>query len=210
MEDRPDWAPLSRAPARSRARARGPGARSAPRATHRAAGGNRSGACATPAAAFRRPYPGLALRAVGDFSEPPWEPKKRAAKRATAWQAGAVLTRSVSTRSRACQPQTTRGQRVPRDTRAPGRERSNAKGPTLRHWCRAREGPRRCRRRASHQVGPGLTAAATGLLLRLRSTCAQGGRPRRLKWVTVDGGLPAGLDLMDRSAMHEWLRRNRT
>jgi hypothetical protein len=85
-----------------------------------------------------------------------------------------------------------------------------AKGPTLRHWCRAREGPRRCRRRASHQVGPGLTAAATGLLLRLRSTCAQGGRPRRLKWVTVDGGLPAGLDLMDRSAMHEWLRRNRT
>jgi hypothetical protein len=28
----------------------------------------------------------------------------------------------------------------------------------------------------------------------------------KIKWVTVDGGLPAGLDVSDRAAMHEWLR----
>lgn len=40
--------------------------------------------------------------------------------------------------------------------------------------------------------------------------------PRRTKpaarpaiaWVTVDGGLPAGLDMADRAAMSDWLRRN--
>jgi hypothetical protein len=38
-------------------------------------------------------------------------------------------------------------------------------------------------------------------------------RPRRdraavrIKWVTVDGGLPSGMDLADRDAMHDALRR---
>jgi hypothetical protein len=32
---------------------------------------------------------------------------------------------------------------------------------------------------------------------------------RRLKWVTVRGGLPPGLDLSDRERMHVWLDRNR-
>jgi hypothetical protein len=31
----------------------------------------------------------------------------------------------------------------------------------------------------------------------------------RVKWVTVEGGLPEGLDIGDRAAMHEWLGRNR-
>jgi hypothetical protein len=31
----------------------------------------------------------------------------------------------------------------------------------------------------------------------------------KLKWVTVDGGLPGGVDVADRAAMHEWLRRER-
>ena len=37
------------------------------------------------------------------------------------------------------------------------------------------------------------------------------GRPklRPIRWVTVSGGLPDGLDVSDRAAMHEWLRRNR-
>jgi hypothetical protein len=41
------------------------------------------------------------------------------------------------------------------------------------------------------------------------------GRPKRTRkkrvihWVTVRGGLPPGLDLSDRSAMHDWLGRNR-
>ena len=29
---------------------------------------------------------------------------------------------------------------------------------------------------------------------------------RKIHFVTVDGGLPLGLDMSDRSAMHEWLR----
>jgi hypothetical protein len=41
------------------------------------------------------------------------------------------------------------------------------------------------------------------------------GRPKRtrkkrvIQWVTVRGGLPPGLDLSDRGAMHDWLARNR-
>ena len=42
-------------------------------------------------------------------------------------------------------------------------------------------------------------------------------RPRRdesaghggIQWVTVDGGLPPGLDLRERASMSDWLRRNR-
>jgi len=46
----------------------------------------------------------------------------------------------------------------------------------------------------------------------LRAQLAEG-RPRsravrkKLRWVTVEGGLPVGLDLADRAKMHEWLRR---
>jgi len=40
-----------------------------------------------------------------------------------------------------------------------------------------------------------------------------GGRPTRrrkaVRWVTVDGGLPPGLDLADRGAMYDWLMRQR-
>jgi hypothetical protein len=32
---------------------------------------------------------------------------------------------------------------------------------------------------------------------------------RKLRWVTVEGGLPAGVDVADRAAMHEWLRQQR-
>jgi hypothetical protein len=34
-------------------------------------------------------------------------------------------------------------------------------------------------------------------------------RPARIKWVIVDGGLPPGVDLRDRAAMHDWLRAAR-
>ena len=30
-----------------------------------------------------------------------------------------------------------------------------------------------------------------------------------IKWVTVDGGLPRGVDVSDRAAMHDWLRRSK-
>ena len=30
-------------------------------------------------------------------------------------------------------------------------------------------------------------------------------KAKRIRWITVDGGLPAGVDVADRAAMHEWL-----
>jgi hypothetical protein len=49
----------------------------------------------------------------------------------------------------------------------------------------------------------------------LRAQLAGGGkaaRPRkgrRVRWVTVAGGLPAGVDIADRGIRHEWIRRQR-
>ena len=34
-------------------------------------------------------------------------------------------------------------------------------------------------------------------------------KARAIGWVTVEGGLPPGLDLTDRQQMSEWLRRDR-
>ena len=47
--------------------------------------------------------------------------------------------------------------------------------------------------------------------LRTQLGRARSSPPKRgaLRWVTVDGGLPPGLDLADREAMHDWLRRTR-
>ncbi len=44
-----------------------------------------------------------------------------------------------------------------------------------------------------------------------RSSTGRESRDRNVKltWVTVDGGLPAGVDVADRAAMHEWLRSQR-
>lgn len=41
-----------------------------------------------------------------------------------------------------------------------------------------------------------------------RSGRARAGRSA-IRWVTVDGGLPRGLDLRDRAKMHDWLRSGR-
>jgi hypothetical protein len=34
-------------------------------------------------------------------------------------------------------------------------------------------------------------------------------RDRRIRWVTAPGGLPEGLDIRDRTRMHEWIRGER-
>jgi hypothetical protein len=34
-------------------------------------------------------------------------------------------------------------------------------------------------------------------------------KPRKIRWVTAKGGLPPGLDLSDRTAMQEWIQRER-
>ena len=44
----------------------------------------------------------------------------------------------------------------------------------------------------------------------LRSELREGSRRKKrakIKWVTVDGGLPPGLDVRDRTVMAEWIRR---
>jgi hypothetical protein len=48
--------------------------------------------------------------------------------------------------------------------------------------------------------------------LRHELAAEQPRRPRHtraIRWVTVQGGLPPGLDPSDRAAMHDWLARNR-
>ncbi len=39
--------------------------------------------------------------------------------------------------------------------------------------------------------------------------CHRQGRRRRIRWVTVGGALPRGLDVQGRTAMHDWLRTHR-
>lgn len=50
-----------------------------------------------------------------------------------------------------------------------------------------------------------------GLRAELGRTAAGQKRARKvaIRWITVDGGLPAGLDLTDRAAMHDRLRKDR-
>jgi hypothetical protein len=42
--------------------------------------------------------------------------------------------------------------------------------------------------------------------LKERRSPSSGGAGRRIRWVTVEGGLPKGLDISDRARMHDWLR----
>jgi hypothetical protein len=51
-------------------------------------------------------------------------------------------------------------------------------------------------------VARGLRAQLTRRPRQKRSTAA-------IRWVTVEGGLPEGMDVSDRNAMHDLLRRQR-
>lgn len=44
-----------------------------------------------------------------------------------------------------------------------------------------------------------------GLRRELAAGAPQRNRRPRIRWVTVDGGLPPGLDVGDRAAMHDWI-----
>jgi len=50
-----------------------------------------------------------------------------------------------------------------------------------------------------------------GLRAEISRPAATAGRkkPVKLTWVTVDGGLPTGVDITDRAAMHDWLSGQR-
>jgi hypothetical protein len=50
-----------------------------------------------------------------------------------------------------------------------------------------------------------------GLRAEISRPAAVAGRSKAVKltWVTVDGGLPTGVDVTDRAAMHDWLSEQR-
>jgi hypothetical protein len=45
------------------------------------------------------------------------------------------------------------------------------------------------------------------LSARRRTQNRRAGHP--IRWVTVEGGLPEGLNVADRASMHEWLRKHK-
>lgn len=66
------------------------------------------------------------------------------------------------------------------------------------------------KRRAAEDRSTVRAIVERGLRQQLRAPKGGATRSRKaIRWVTVDGGLPAGLDLSDRAAMHDRLRGDR-
>lgn len=42
-----------------------------------------------------------------------------------------------------------------------------------------------------------------------RAARGRGGKACTIRWVTAEGGLPPGVDVTDRAAMHAWLQQQR-
>ena len=67
------------------------------------------------------------------------------------------------------------------------------------------------KRRAAEERSTLRAIIERGVRAQLRkpqSSRTAGAKPA-IKWVTVDGGLPPGVDVSDRAAMHDWLRRSK-
>jgi hypothetical protein len=64
------------------------------------------------------------------------------------------------------------------------------------------------KRRAAEERSTLRAIVERGLRAQLRRPRAGRTRTGRsaIRWVTVDGGVPPGLDLQDREATHDWLR----
>ena len=67
------------------------------------------------------------------------------------------------------------------------------------------------KKRAAELRRPLRELVESGLRYELHRTRKTRARPKPIKisWVTVKGGLPTGLDMSDRGAMHEWLKHQR-
>jgi hypothetical protein len=66
------------------------------------------------------------------------------------------------------------------------------------------------KKRAAELRRPMRQLVESGLRRELSARPQRPARPRPgIRWVTVPGGLPPGLDLGDRAAMAEWLSRGR-
>jgi hypothetical protein len=61
------------------------------------------------------------------------------------------------------------------------------------------------KKRAAETRTPLRTLIARGLRRELAAGRSRStGRRAKIRWVTVDGGLPRGLDVADREALHTW------
>ena len=66
----------------------------------------------------------------------------------------------------------------------------------------------RAKKRAAELRRPLRALLSDGLRSQLGAKPAsRSGRARRIRWVTVDGGLPPDLDVANRERMYEWMRR---
>jgi hypothetical protein len=65
------------------------------------------------------------------------------------------------------------------------------------------------KKRAADERRPLRDLVAAGLRAQLQSPARRRSKARTIAWVTVKGGLPAGVDVADRDAMHDSLRRSR-
>jgi hypothetical protein len=63
------------------------------------------------------------------------------------------------------------------------------------------------KKRAAEERRPLRDLVASGLRQHLRGPVRTAGRRVGIKWVTVKGGLPEGIDMANRDAMHDALRR---
>ncbi len=66
-------------------------------------------------------------------------------------------------------------------------------------------------RRRAIESGSSLRALVERALRRELAAGDEGSasRPRAIRWITVEGGIPDDLDISDRSAMSDWIRRRR-
>jgi len=65
------------------------------------------------------------------------------------------------------------------------------------------------KKRAADERRPLRDLVAKGLRTELQHPAGRGRKAKPIAWVTVKGGLPAGVDVADRDAMHDSLRRRR-
>jgi hypothetical protein len=62
------------------------------------------------------------------------------------------------------------------------------------------------KKRAAEERRPLRDLVASGLRVQLQQPARRPRKTRRIAWVTVNGGLPADVDVADRAAMHDALR----
>jgi len=65
------------------------------------------------------------------------------------------------------------------------------------------------KKRAADERRPLRDLVATSLRAQLQSPARSRRKAAAIAWVTVKGGLPAGMDVANRDAMHDGLRRSR-